>query len=333
MTPDDTDALFAAERWLKEGRRVALGTVVNTWGSAPRPAGSQIVVRDDGAFVGSVSGGCVEGAVIEAARAAIGDGRVRHLEFGVQDVQAWSVGLACGGRIEIFVEPVAGDAARRALTALNNARRADRSMARALDLKTGEARLIDPSTDTSDLGRAAAAATHADRSTSVDVEGRSWFLAVSNPPVDLMIVGAVHVAQSLATMAMLLGLHVRIIDPRSSFATAERFPGFCLTPEWPDEALARVPLGHRSAVVTLSHDPKIDDPALAIALRSPAFYIGALGSKRTHAARLSRLRDQGFDDAVLARVHGPVGLAIGAKTPEEIAVSILAQIIERLRAG
>jgi xanthine dehydrogenase accessory factor len=331
LNADDADVPETAARWLGEGRGVALATVVKTWGSAPRQAGSQIAVRDDGVFVGSVSGGCVEGAVIGEAQAAMKDGKVRLLEFGVADENAWSVGLACGGRIEILVEPLAGGKATATLAALNQARRAECAVVRAVDLSSGEERLIDPRTDLSPLGVAAAQAVQTDQSTRFEIEGRSWFLGVFNPPLDLAIIGAVHVAQPLAKMAAIAGYKVRVIDPRASFATAERFPGITLSHEWPDEALARLPLGRRSALIVLAHDPKIDDPALAAALASPAFYIGALGSKRTHAARLARLKAHGFTDDALARIHGPVGLAIGAKSPAEIAVSILAQMTERLR--
>jgi len=331
LSADDTDVPETASRWIGEGRKVALGTVVKTWGSAPRLAGSQIAVRDDGVFTGSVSGGCVEGAVIEEAQAAMADGKVRLVEFGVADEKAWSVGLACGGRIEIFVEPLAGEKAGAALAALNQARRAGRAVVRAVDLSSGEERLIDPRTDSSLLGVAAAQALQTDQSARAEIEGRSWFLGTFNPPLDLAIVGAVHVAQPLAKMAAIAGYSVRVIDPRASFATPARFPGITLSHDWPDEALARLPLGRRSALVVLAHDPKIDDPALMAALASPAFYIGALGSKRTHAARLARLKAHGFTDDALARIHGPVGLAIGARSPEEIAVSILAQMTERLR--
>jgi xanthine dehydrogenase accessory factor len=331
LNADDADVPGTAAQWIGEGRDVAFGTVVRTWGSAPRQAGSQIAVRDDGVFVGSVSGGCVEGVVIAEAQAAMKDRKVRLLEFGVADENAWSVGLACGGRIEIFVEPLSGDKAAASLAALNEARRAGCAVVRAVDLSSGEERLVDPRMDSSPLGVAAAEAIQTDQSAPLEVEGRMWFLGVFNPPLDLAIVGAVHVAQPLAKMAAMAGYSVRVIDPRAFFATAERFPGIALSHDWPDEALARQPLGRRSALVALAHDPKIDDPALAAALASPAFYIGALGSKRTHAARLARLKARGFADDALARIHGPVGLAIGAKSPEEIAVSILAQMIEWLR--
>ncbi len=331
MIAQDTDALEAAEQWLRQKRSVAVGTVINTWGSAPRPAGSQIAVRDDGAFVGSVSGGCVEGAVIETAQTVMRDGPPRRLAFGVQDEQAWSVGLACGGRIEVYVEPITSDAAREILFALNAVRRQARPVVRAVDLETGDAQLVDPLDRNTPLALAAAEAVRIDRSMPATVRDRAWFLCVYNPPVDLVIVGAVHVAQALVKLAPLSGYRVRLIDPRTSFAAADRFPGVALSHQYPDEVLQQAPLGHRSALVTLSHDPKIDDPALAVALASDAFYIGALGSKKTQAGRLERLRARGFSEEALARIHGPVGLAIGAKAPEEIALSIIAQITEVLR--
>jgi xanthine dehydrogenase accessory factor len=215
------------------------------------------------------------------------------------------------------------------LAALNTA--SGRPLVRALDRATGEERLIDPSTDQSPLGLAAAAAARADSSTESEIGGRVWFLEVHNPPLDLVLVGAVHIAQALAPMAVLAGYGVRVIDPRAAFATTARFPGCDVVCAWPDENLISDSLGTRSAVVVLAHDPKIDDPGLAAALKSPCFYVGALGSRKSHAARLERLRNMGFLDADMARIHGPVGLAIGARSPGEIAISILAQMTETLR--
>jgi xanthine dehydrogenase accessory factor len=172
-----------------------------------------------------------------------------------------------------------------------------------------------------------------DDSDILEAGGRRLFVQVHNPPPRVFLVGAVHIAQALAPMAALAGYGVSVIDPRRSFATDARFPGLALSHDWPDEAMAALGLDSRTAVVTLTHDPKLDDPALAAALRSPAFYIGALGSKRTHAARLSRLAEAGFSPAELARIHGPVGLSIGALSPAEIAVSILAQITAVRRAA
>ncbi|HEX2592947.1 MAG TPA: XdhC family protein [Rhizomicrobium sp.] len=222
---------------------------------------------------------------------------------------------------------------RETLAAINNARRANRAIVRATDLASGDEHLIDPYADSSPLGLAAREAARADRSQPVEIEGRSWFIGVFNPPLDLCIIGAVHIAQPLAQMAALTGYGVRIIDPRTAFATAERFPGVALSHDWADEALEKQPLGPRSAVVALTHDPKLDDPALIAALRSNCFYIGALGSKKTHAGRLARMKEQGFSDNELSRIRGPVGLNIGAKTPAEIAISVIAEMTQTLRAG
>ncbi len=164
-----------------------------------------------------------------------------------------------------------------------------------------------------------------------DPDGQQWFLNAFNPPLRLLIVGAVHIAQPVAAMAALAAYDVTVIDPRTAFASPERFPGVALRTEWPDEAMADLKPDARTAIVTLTHDPKLDDPALIAALNSPAFYIGALGSKKTHAARHERLKAAGFDDQAIARIHGPIGLSIGAKSPAEIAVSIMAQITEVLR--
>jgi xanthine dehydrogenase accessory factor len=222
---------------------------------------------------------------------------------------------------------------RETLTRINQARRDARAIVRATSLATGEDRLIDPANDKSPLGEAAAGAARADTSGPVQIEGQSWFLAVFNPPLDLVIIGAVHVAQPLATIATITGFGVRIIDPRTAFATAARFPDIKLNNEWPDEALAKEPLGPRSALVALAHDPKLDDPGLIVALKSPCFYIGALGSKKTHAGRLERLKHAGFSEQDLSRIHGPIGLDIGARSPAEIAVSILAEITQTLRGN
>jgi CTP:molybdopterin cytidylyltransferase MocA/xanthine/CO dehydrogenase XdhC/CoxF family maturation factor len=214
------------------------------------------------------------------------------------------------------------------LEELTAARRQGRPMVRALDMAAGEDMLIDPATDLSPLGRAAKAALSRDLSGPAMVEGRDWFLTVYNVPWELAIIGAVHIGQALAQLAAAAGYGVRIIDPRPAYAALERFPGFTLEQQWPDEAFAARPLTARSALVALAHDPKIDDPALVAALASPAFYVGALGSKRTHMRRLARLRETQIAEDALARIRGPVGLAIGARNPTEIAISILAEMVQ-----
>jgi xanthine dehydrogenase accessory factor len=224
---------------------------------------------------------------------------------------------------------------RALLSALLREMAARRAAVVATDLATGEARLLDPFALAAgvapDLAAAAREAALRDRSARLERPSGAVFLRVFNPPVQVVIVGAVHVAQSLAPMVKLAGYDVLVVDPRRSFATEERFRGIPISADWPDEALSRAGLGRRTAVVTMTHDPKIDDPALAAALRSEAFYVGALGSKKTQAARRERLREMGFSDADLARIHGPVGLPLGSVSTAEIAVSILAELVSCLR--
>jgi xanthine dehydrogenase accessory factor len=317
----------AALAWTREGRGAALATVVETWGSAPRPRGSQLAISGDGAMMGSVSGGCVEGAVVAEALEALEDGRPRVLQYGVSDNDAFAVGLACGGTIRVMVEPVgAGQGPSRELVEeLVAARDARRPVVYAVRPDTWERRLVAGAGDP--LSEAAAAALAADRS-GFDGE---WFLGVHNPPLRMAIVGAVHIAQALVPMARIAGYDVIVIDPREAFASPDRFPDTNLTHEWPDAALAAFAPDTRTAVVTLTHDPKLDDPAIRTALGAPVFYLGCLGSPRTHARRVERLREAGVSDAEIARIHAPIGADIAAQSPAEIAVAILAQVTERLR--
>ncbi len=213
-------------------------------------------------------------------------------------------------------------------------RAAKRAVVLATNLSTGRAELIYPEENLqTQLAQQARLALSEDRARTVQTPEGEVFINVFNPPLRLLIAGAVHIAQPLARMAALSGYDVTIIDPRRAFATSERFPGVTLLTEWPDAGVAELRPDARTAIVTLTHDPKLDDAALSTALNSGSFYIGCLGSKKTHAARLERLRRAGFDDAAMARIHGPVGLAIGAKSPAEIAVSILAQMTSILRGG
>ena len=227
----------------------------------------------------------------------------------------------------------------RILDAVIAAGRESRSVALATDLRTGDQSLVDDTSAEGELHLDAAAldavrgALRSDRNTTLETPAGRIFVEVFSPPRRCFVVGAVHIAQPLVQMLKLADYGVIVIDPRGSFATEARFPGVELTQEWPDEVLERLKPDHRSAVVTLTHDPKLDDPALAVALRSHCFYIGALGSRRTHAARCSRLIERGFDESELARIHGPIGLAIGAVSPAEVAISIVAQMTQILRRG
>ena len=324
----DNDIPEIALGWHRAGRSAVLATVVETWGSAPRQAGSQLAIAGDGTFMGSVSGGCVEGAVVTEAMDALGDGGARLLTFGVSDDQAFAVGLACGGTIRVLLEPVGAALSEALLADIVAARAARRAVAYVVNTSTWARRLVGGAEDP--LALAVQTRMRADKS---GMEDGDWFIAVHNPPLRLIVVGAVHIAQALLPMARTCGYDPVLIDPRGAFGAEARFPGQAINDDWPDEAMAALQPDARTAVVTLTHDAKLDDPALLAALASPAFYIGCLGSSRTHAKRLDRLRDAGVTEAQIARLHAPVGLDIGAKSPAEIAVSILAQITQSLRKG
>lgn len=308
--------------WHREGRGAVLATVVETWGSAPRRVGAQLVIAGDGEMQGSVSGGCVEGAVVLEASDALEKGESRVLEYGVSDGDAFAVGLACGGTIRILVEPVGEVLPVELLEALVAARKNRVPVGYEVDLSSQQRRLVSE-------GYAERFAR--DRS-GFEADG-TVFVAIHNPPLRLIVVGAVHIAQALVPMARIGGYDPVIVDPRGAFGSEARFPGERLVSEWPDEALHDIGLDSRTAVVLLTHDPKLDDPALHLTLKSTCFYIGALGSKRTHASRVARLADASFDPDTIARIHGPVGLDIGASNPSEIAVSILAEMTRVLRHG
>ena len=308
--------------WIKAGKGAVLATVVQTWGSAPRPVGSQLAISSDGEMAGSVSGGCVEGAVVEAADDALKDGKPIILEYGVTDEDAFAVGLACGGTIRVLVEPIGlGNGPEVALIEALVAYRSDRLPATYMvNIETWERKVLPPD------------AALADRFTS-DKSGfdGDWFIGIHNPPLRMMVIGAVHIAQPLMQMARLAGYDATLIDPREAFSSTARFPDARLVHEWPDDALNAAGLDARTAVVTLTHDPKLDDPAIMVALKSEVFYLGCLGSSRTHAKRVTRLQAAGFSKGEIAKIHAPVGTDIGSKTPAEIAISIMAEITERLR--
>jgi xanthine dehydrogenase accessory factor len=301
---DNEGALAAFARW--RGAPMALATVISTWGSAPRPRGSHMLVHADGRMEGSVSGGCVEGEVLALAAEVIASGRSERRRYGVADGDAWEVGLPCGGTIEVLVQPVGEEGFPEALfAAIGEAQHAGRGITVHTDLATGRSGL-DP------------------------LAGETAFANRYAAPRQLLIVGAVQIAQALAAIAATLGVRTTVIDPRSRFLTRERFPGVTLDDRWPDEAVAACRPGPSTAIVTLSHDPKIDDPALIAALSAPTGYVAALGSRRSHAARLDRLAAHGIGAADLARIEGPAGIDIGAIGAAEIALSVAAGMVSAL---
>lgn len=321
------DPLLLAQAWSQQGRAVALATVIETWGSAPRPVGSHLVIDENGNFDGSVSGGCVEGAVVAEAVDVIASGEARVLSFGVADETAWQVGLSCGGQIRVLVQTVGAGLDLPSLRRLNEWRAGRRAVASSTDLATGRTLVFaEGEAAPDDVGAAFVSGM-----SRLGADGHC-FVNIYRPPPRLVIIGAVHIAQALVPMASLAGFSTLVIDPRTAFATPERFGGVDLVADWPEDVLPDRPLDAYTALAAITHDPKIDDTALKAALEAGCFYVGALGSRKTHGRRVERLQALGLTPEAIARISAPIGLSIGAATPAEIAVSILADIIQSLRA-
>ena len=313
--------LPTALEWHVSGTGAAVATVIRTWGSAPRPVGSQLAVSGEGDIIGSVSGGCVEGAVIIEALNTLKTGRNVILEYGVSDEEAFAVGLACGGNIQILVEPVGFGLSENIVADLVCRCQRREAVAYSIDIKSGVNKVItlDINDEKKNVG------THTSGFYGAE------FLVIYEKPLRMAVIGGVHIAQPLVSIARMSGFAVMVIDPRSTFLNATRFPNVELSNLWPDEALKAFKPDSRTAVITLSHDPKIDDLGLIEALNSNCFYIGCLGSKKTHSKRLDRLSKIVNSDVCLSRLHGPIGLNIQSRTPTEIAISIMAEVVQSLR--
>ena len=296
MSTDWKNIWQTIREWDGEGRKMALATVVKTWGSSPRPVGSHLVIDADGHMEGSVSGGCVDGVVVTAARDCINTKKGELLQFEVATDQAWEVGLSCGGEVHILVEPLINIAEKVSYLLDNDAN--------TIKKLHSETKMIDG----------------------------NFFTYEYKPALKMIVVGAVHISQGLVSMAKTLDIDVILVDPRTAYASEERFPDIDFITSWPDEALKKIGINASTAIVTLSHDPKLDDPALEIAVRSEAFYIAALGSLKTQKERKKRLKEKGFSEDEIARIHGPAGLDIGALEPAEIALSILSELVATRRA-
>lgn len=336
------EVLSDINQWQAENSPVALATVVQTWGSAPRKAGAKMALTPDGRMAGSVSGGCVEGAVFEEAAAALANGRPKLLHFGVADETAWDVGLACGGTIEIFVEALNIDA----YTLMHDLVAHDKAGASITVIRGPEGMVGQKLTLARDgrtvgslgaaldvLAVAAEKKLHAPQRVQLTDEVEV-FVDVVRPSPTLVMVGGVHIAIALTQYAKVLGFQTIVVDPRRAFGSQARFPHVDrLVQAWPQKAFVDLALTPETAVALLTHDPKIDDPALEIILESPVFYVGALGSHKTHAKRVARLQEKGISPDKIARLHAPIGLDIGAVTPEEIALSVMAEIIKARHDG
>ena len=329
---EQADVLRFAREQLAATGRVALATVVDTWGSAPVPVGGQMAVAADGRFQGSVSGGCIEGEVITEAQDVVAAGKPRTLEFGVADETAWSAGLPCGGRVKVFIERL--DKATGGGAFLDRAVAAQSSR-RGLIVKTrladGRRELIEPGTPglSDDIARR----FKSGQSKIVAMTEGDVFLQALLPPARIVVIGATHIAQLVTEIARLAGYEVIVVDPRTAFASPERFGGVTLHAEWPDDVLPRIGFDPYTALVVVAHVAHIDDQALKLALKQDCLYIGALGSKRNHEKRTQRLIEAGFGKADIARIKCPIGIDIGAQSPAEIAVAIMAEVILAVRGA
>ncbi|MGZ8740396.1 MAG: XdhC family protein [Gaiellaceae bacterium] len=319
-------------RWLARGDRVALATVVATRRSAPRPIGAKLAVSAQGELAGSVSGGCVENEVYENAREVLAGGPPRLLTYGISDDLALSVGLPCGGEIDVFVDEVRGPLVERLLQVVESGERAvvltvlaGGDLGAELLVTEGGDRVGDAPEE---VAERAPELIREGRSRVVEIGGRDVFADVYGPPPRLLIYGAVDTAEALCRAAREIGWRPIVADARARFATSERLPSAEeIVVAWPEETLAQVQPDHSTAVVVLTHDDKFDVPMISGALATDAFYIGALGSRRNQERRRQSLLEAGVDEAALERVSGPCGLDIGAQTPAETALSILAEIM------
>lgn len=343
------EVLRDIERWVEAKETICLATVVKTFGSSPRPVGSRMAVTASQQFAGSVSNGCVEGDVVRLAQEVLACGQPRLVNYGVTDELAFSVGLSCGGEIAIWLEPL--DWSDDPQSHRRLAQAIERQQAAVMVTKISGSALGErwiwwpkhhegqdtrPQSGPGPSEETIAGALEAEQSQVVADGADQYFLDVQPRPAHLIVVGASHIAVALAPLAKALGYRLTLIDPRSAFCTAERFPDADeLIVAWPDDGLGRLQIDRSAYIVILTHDPKFDHPALVTSLRSPARYIGIIGSRRTNEARFQRLREEGLSEVEIARIHAPIGLDIGATTAEETALAILAQVtaVRRGRSG
>ena len=306
MDSVDLEVLKSSERWLEQGHRALLVTVVKTWGSSPRPEGAMLAIRDDGLVVGSVSGGCIEDDLIERVRQrGIEQTLPEAVKYGITAEEAHRFGLPCGGTIQLVLEPLTQASG---IATLCRSVEEGRLVARSVDMASGTVRL-----DT------------AQATDGIDFDG-TRLLTIHGPRYRMLVIGAGQLSRYLCNIAVGLDYQVTVCDPREEYTDEWNIPGTKIVRTMPDDTVLDMRLDERCAVIALTHDPKLDDLALMEALKTPAFYVGALGSRRNNAARRERLKEFDLNDTELARLHGPVGIYIGSRTPPEIAVSILAEV-------
>ena len=308
MDSVDLEVLKSSVHWLEQGHGALLVTVVRTWGSSPRPEGAMLVMRDDGTVVGSVSGGCIEDDLIDQVRrCGIEQTTPEAVKYGITAEEAHRFGLPCGGTIQLVLEPLTRTSG---IAELCEAVEAGRLVARTLDMETGIARLSPAPAWIND---------------GVDFNGKR-LITTHGPRFRMLVIGAGQLSRYLCNIAVGLDYQVTVCDPREEYTDEWDVPGTKIVRSMPDDTVLEMKLDERSAVIALTHDPKLDDLALMEALKTPAFYVGALGSRRNNATRRERLKEFDLTETELTRLHGPVGIYIGSRTPPEIAVSILAEV-------
>ena len=333
------DILDTVDQWLSQGMPVALATVVETWGSSPRQVGARMAITGEMAMVGSVSGGCVEAAVVQEALEVLADKQPRLLHYGVSDDTAWTVGLACGGKLTVFVEPLdrgwwdyvsSAVRANHALTTVTilEGEHAGKKIVCDFSVMNTYARPTLTTDQIRTLTDAALNSFEHRKSQRLTADGLSLMVDVHRLHPRLVIIGGSHISVALAQFARQLGFRVIVVDPRQVFATTERFPDIDqMLHVYPDKALTDLGIDEETYIAVLTHDPKIDDPALITALPSVAPYVGVLSGKRSHEQRIERLHAAGITDDLIAKIRTPIGIDLNGKSPEEIALSVIAEIV------
>lgn len=334
------DLLKKIQEWKSINKNFAIATVTKTWGSSPRPIGSLMIISEDMEMAGSVSGGCVEGAVVKSALPLLKNGEGQQLSFGVTDGEAWEVGLSCGGKIEVYVEPFLGADENEELIweTLEDCLENNQGCVLITRLENGkgqhalilpDGKMVGENVNTL-LGKEGLRAFQERKNQIVEVEDVKYFAQVFPRKSQMLIIGAAHITVDLVELAKMYDFQTIVIDPRGIFTNKTQFsiqPDFIFE-KYPSEILYQFKLDPYTYAIVLSHDPKIDDNALEILLRSEVGYIGALGSRKTHAKRVSRLLEKGFSEEEIKKIHSPIGIGINAKTPKEIAMSIMGEVIQ-----
>ena len=322
---NEKEIFSKAEEWLKDELDIVIITVINTWGSSPRPVGSSMIVNSKNEIIGSVSGGCIESFVFAKSLEVIKSGKYQILEFGVTNSKAWEVGLTCGGKIKVLLEKFSKNDLN-VIKKINKIFNGEGKLILATNLSNGKREII----DNKSLNNEFFSKIYMNETSKVNIFNKTdWFSKVFSSQYKIVIVGAVHIAESLVDLANILNFKVFLIDPRNNFDSSKFKNKAHLLTEWPDEGLKKLNINNKTFIVTLTHDPKLDDPAIIYSLKLNPLYIGCLGSVKTHEARIKRLVKKGFSNEDLSKINGPIGLDIKAKSPSEIACAIIAQIILR----